>query len=139
MDEIAGEWLTYKQVAERLGVSAEAVRALARRRGWAGQTPNDIGGAARVLLPTGVDRRSRPGESAGMTEVDQVLPVGHPTVDSLAVPQENHSGDRVGEIAGLRERIADNDSVIADLRHRLDVADWRLDAAAEDHRRVETL
>jgi len=43
------------------------------------------------------------------------------------------------DVAGLRERIVDKDSVIADLRHRLDVADRRLDAAAEDHRRIDEL
>jgi hypothetical protein len=147
VDDFTGEWLTYKQAAERLGVSAEAVRALARRRGWSRSTPNEIGGAARVLLPPGVDRRSRPGEPAGMTGVDQGLPDGRPTVDSLVMPRDDHpgdrSGDRVGElaveIAGLRERIADKDSVIADLRHRLDVADRRLDAAAENRRLVDEL
>jgi hypothetical protein len=82
VDDIAGEWLTYKQAAERIGISAEAIRALARRRGWSRRSPNEIGGAARVLLPPGVDRRLRPGESTGMTAVDQVLTVGRPTVDS---------------------------------------------------------
>lgn len=132
MDDIAGEWLTYKQA-----------RALARRRGWSRRSPNEIGGAARVLLPPGVDRRLRPGESTGMTAVDQVLTVGRPTVDSPVTLRDDRSGDRAGElavdVAGLRERIVDKDSVIADLRHRLDVADRRLDAAAEDHRRIDEL
>ena len=48
-------------------------------------------------------------------------------------------GELIVEIAGLRERIADKDSVITDLRHRLDVADRRLDEAAEDRRRVDEL
>jgi hypothetical protein len=82
-----------------------------------------------------------------MTGTDQGLPDGRSSVDSLVMLQGDHpgdrSGDRVGElaveIAGLRERIADKDSVIADLRHRLDVADRRLDAAAEDRRLVDEL
>jgi hypothetical protein len=48
-------------------------------------------------------------------------------------------GELVVEIAGLRERIADKDSVITDLRHRLDVADRRLDEVTEDWRRVDEL
>ena len=143
MNDTTGEWLTYKQAAEQFGISVEAIRALARRRGWLWRSPNEIGGAARVLLPTGVDRRLRPGKSAGMVGVDQVLTVGRPTVDSLVTLRDDRPGDRAGElaveVAGLRERIVNKDSVIADLRHRLDVADRRLDAAAEDHRRIDEL
>jgi hypothetical protein len=52
-------------------------------------------------------------------------------------------GDRVGElaieVAVLRERISDKDAVIADLRHRLKLADRRLDDAAEERRLVNRL
>jgi hypothetical protein len=143
VDNTQGEWLTYRQAGERLGVSAEAVRSLARRRGWSRQSPNDIGGVARVLLPTGADRRSRPGATDSMTGFDRRALDGRPTGTSLADSPVDHPGDRVGElvveIAGLRERIADKDSVIADFRHRLDVADRRLDEATEDRRRVDEL
>jgi hypothetical protein len=143
VDNTQGEWLTYRQAGERLGVSPEAVRSLARRRGWSRQTPNDIGGVARVLLPTGADRRSRPGATDSMTGVDRRSTGGRSTVDSSDDSQVDHPGDRVGElvveIAGLRERIVDKDSVIADLRHRLDVADRRLDEAADERRRVDEL
>ena len=47
-----GEWLTYIEVAERLGVSVEAVRAMARRGGWPKQRANGIGQVVRVQLPT---------------------------------------------------------------------------------------
>ena len=79
----------------------------------------------------------------GMPGVALVLTVGRPTGDSLVTLRDNRSGDRAGElaveVAGLRGRIVDKDSVIADLRHRLDVADRRLDAAGEDHRRIDEL
>jgi hypothetical protein len=143
VDNTDGEWLTYRQAGERLGVSAEAVRSLARRRGWSRQTPNEIGGVARVLLPTGVDRRLRPAATDIMTGDDRRALDGRPTGDSSAdspVARPGHrAGELVVEIAGLRERIADKDEVIADLRHRLDVADRRLDEATEDRRRVDKL
>jgi hypothetical protein len=147
VDNTEGEWLTYRQAGERLGVSPEAVRSLARRRGWSRQTPNEIGGVARVLLPTDADRRSRPGETDGVTGDDRRLPDERPTGNSLiASPNDrpgDHPGDRAGELAveivGLRERIADKDSVIADLRHRLDVADRRLDEAVGEWRLVDKL
>jgi hypothetical protein len=137
VDNTEGEWLTYRQAGEKLGVSPEAVRSLARRRGWSRQTPNEIGSVARVLLPTDADRRARPGETGD----DRRSLDGHPTVEAPATRSGDRAGDRTGElvveIAGLRERIADKDSVIADLRHRLDAADQRLDAAAEDRRRAD--
>ena len=126
-----GDWLTYRQAADRLGISPEAVRALARRRGWSRQSPNEVGGIARVLLPTDIDRRSRPGESDGVTGVDRGLPDGRPSVairpDRSGDRPGYHPGDRAGELAAevavLRERIADKDAVIADLRERLDAAE----------------
>jgi hypothetical protein len=42
-------WLTYAQAAERLGLSAEAVRHRARRSGWRTQPGND--GRTLVLVP----------------------------------------------------------------------------------------
>jgi hypothetical protein len=143
VDNTQGEWLTYRQAGERLGVSPEAVRSLARRRGWSRQTPNDIGGVARVLLPTGAYRRPRSGATDSMTGFDRRATDGRSTVDSPDDSPVDQPGDQAGEliveITGLRERIADKDSVIADLRHRLDVADRRLDEAADDRRRVDEL
>jgi hypothetical protein len=143
MDNTEGEWLTYRQAGERLGVSAEAVRSRARRRAWSRQTPNEIGGVARVLLPTGVDRRSRPDAASSPTGDDHRLLDGRPTVDSSDGSPVDRPGDRAGELAVevtvLRERIADKDSVISDLRRRLDIADRRLDAAAEERRLVDEL
>ena len=58
-DADSGEWLTYQQAAQRLGLgSSEAVRSLARRKGWARRSPNRIGDIAQVLVPVGADQRS---------------------------------------------------------------------------------
>ena len=89
---MADEWLTYAQAAERLGISTEALRALARRRGWPRQRPNRIGEAARVQLPNGLDRRAQPPVTAG-------VPDGHPLPSTRAHPstraQEAHGAAAV--------------------------------------------
>jgi hypothetical protein len=134
-------WLTYREAAERLGISVEAVRALARRKGWSRRSPNRIGDAARILLPSDIDQRARPGVSDSVTDGDRALVNGHPTV----AIRGDHPGDRPGdhplvvEIVGLRDRIADlleaqrrNDDVVADLRRRLD-------AEAEERRRLTAI
>src|SRR4051794_4075569 len=62
-------WLTYTEAAERLGLTVNAVRALARRQRWPRRSPNVIGGQAWVAVPanrlainghTGGDQRSKP-------------------------------------------------------------------------------
>jgi hypothetical protein len=42
------EWLTYAEVADRLGIHPEAARSRAKRSGWRRQAGND--GKARVLV-----------------------------------------------------------------------------------------
>ena len=44
-----GDWLTYRQLAEKLGTSAEGARRRAQRGRWTRQRGND--GLARVLVP----------------------------------------------------------------------------------------
>jgi hypothetical protein len=44
------QWLSYAEAGERLGIAAQAVRHLARRRGWARRTPNAYGDRALVLV-----------------------------------------------------------------------------------------
>ena len=54
---MSGDWLTYRELADRLGVSVEAARRRALRARWARQSGND--GKARVHLPDDyeIDRR----------------------------------------------------------------------------------
>ena len=96
VDEV---WLTYRQAAEKLGISPEAVRALARRRGWSRQTPNEVGGVARVLLPANADRRSRPGASDGVAGFDQGVTDGRTTGAIRGDLFGDHPGDRASELA----------------------------------------
>ena len=51
-DQLTNEhWLTYTAAAEKLGLTVNAVRALARRQGWPRRSPNVIGGQAWVAVP----------------------------------------------------------------------------------------
>ena len=42
--------LTYAQIGDRLGISSDAARMLARRRGWTRQAPNRRGAPVFVLV-----------------------------------------------------------------------------------------
>jgi hypothetical protein len=54
----AGSWLTFQQVGELLGLSAEAARSRARRAGWRTQPGND--GRTLVLVPDDIAAEPRP-------------------------------------------------------------------------------
>jgi hypothetical protein len=49
--QLDDHWMTYIEAGELLGLSKEAIRALARRHGWPRQSPNGIGLPVRVLVP----------------------------------------------------------------------------------------
>src|SRR5436309_15624416 len=61
-------WLTYAEAGELLGISTQAARMLAKRRGWARRTPNAYGDRALVLLPSDVIVQPRTALSAERTE-----------------------------------------------------------------------
>ena len=143
IDSDGGQWLTYREAAAALGLSSpEAVRSLARRRGWSRRSPNAIGDQARVLLPTGADRRLQPVPTDVATRDDRHPTIERPSSDSPETAPIDQTGDRTValavEVALLRERIADKDTHLADLRQRLDIADRRiheLQAALTEERR----
>ena len=67
-EDPTGEWLTYEQVAERLGVTPEAIRQKAIRGRWHRSRGND--GKARVRLPEGrTDAVRTPSERANTKPV----------------------------------------------------------------------
>ncbi len=88
---IAGEWLTYQQTGERLGISSEAARQRARRLRWRHQRGND--GRTLIQLPEGEEPRA---------------PV-HPTVQTGVQPPVQPPvqpvGQTAGEAAALRELV----------------------------------
>jgi hypothetical protein len=117
MDDSTAEWLTYEQAAERMHVSAAAVRARALRGGWRRQPGND--GKARVLITADVVRaaaeqpREQPRKAPNLELVSELR--AH--IATLKADNERLNGDLAAErqradraIAGLtavsRERTA---------------------------------
>lgn len=64
------QWLTYDELAERLGIGRESARTLVKRKRWARQTGND--GRARIGLP--VEELEARSESAMRAEQEQDQP-----------------------------------------------------------------
>jgi len=54
-----GQWLTYEEAGQVLGISAAAARMHAKRHGWPRRTPNMYGDRARVLVPAKAVVQSR--------------------------------------------------------------------------------
>ena len=84
---IAGEWLTYQQTGERLGISSEAARQRARRLRWRHQRGND--GRTLIQLPES-EEPTAPVHLAVQTGVQPpvqtpVQPVGQPTGEAVVL------------------------------------------------------
>src|SRR3954447_10106774 len=45
------QWLTYADAADRLGLTLEAIRSLARRQHWPRRSPNAVGGQTWIVVP----------------------------------------------------------------------------------------
>jgi len=80
---IAGEWLTYQQTGERLGISSEAARQRARRLRWRHQRGND--GRTLVQFPESEEPPApiRPTVQAGVQS--PVQPVGQPAGETAVL------------------------------------------------------
>jgi hypothetical protein len=107
------DWLTYDEAAERLGVSAEAIRCRAKRQRWRRTRGND--GRARIQLPDDLhdlvtDRATpgRPGELTGQ----MTAPVTTPVDERLIAALEAHIQTLQAELAHAR---AETESVRAEL------------------------
>jgi hypothetical protein len=126
MDDESGAWLSYAEVADRLGVTPEAARSRAKRLGWRRQLGNDgkaLVWAALEPRPPGdgpVTPRSPPARKA----VDPAL------VTALQAHNETLKGDiealraqlelAGGELQAERARTSAAISAFADLADRLD-------------------
>jgi hypothetical protein len=91
-----GQWLTYSELADRLGVSVQAARRRVLRSRWSRQRGND--GKARVLLPSDVEVEPAPArrhDSASDADAH-----GAATIAAL----ESHIKTLQEELATERER-----------------------------------
>jgi hypothetical protein len=124
-----GRWVTYAEAGELLGVSAQAARMLAKRRGWARRTPNAFGDRALVLLPADAIVQPRSASFAVHTgnviPGDRAEPNGHDQVNVRALE---------GAVEALREQlgivnrqIAEERALAADERARADRAERQAD------------
>jgi hypothetical protein len=109
---MSGDWLTYRELAVRLGVSVEAARRRALRARWAKQAGND--GKSRVLLPDDyeIDRR----------------PDGAPDVRSDVAGEK--PGQSAHLIAALEAHVETLKAQLAAAEARASASDARADAEA---------
>jgi chromosome segregation ATPase len=150
MGENDSQWLTFRELAEAVGISPRAAEARARRNirsgRWAHRTDNDARRTGRVLVPA-VDlaamRQGTRGVTDGVSRHDtRPLAVGarEGSADPVIAPlraalqaAEDRAVAQAQELAGLRERLAHRDGELAGLREAL----RRADLAAEEASRRE--
>jgi hypothetical protein len=142
-DQPADEhWLTYTEAAERLGLTVNAVRALARRQGWPRRSPNVIGGQAWVAVPA--TRLSINGRDRGDRRSNHDLDRDRSSMINDQPPQINgHDGDdrrsnpavdhRSYEILTAVQEVAER--IAEPLRER--IADLKNQLASEKLQRAE--
>lgn len=137
--EPASAWLTYAEAGARFGISADAFRQVALRRGWSRRRPSDDpAGRVQVLVPSDAEIRRR-------TEIVQAAgssPGTHPAFELLglhaAMERERVRADFAearADAAAARADAADADRRNAETR--ADAAFARADAAVADRRAAE--
>ena len=148
-----GVWLTYAEIAERMGKSAEAARQRAIRKRWRRQVGND--GLARVFVPADVELtpvRTRNEQASERPKSGRADPVQTPSVESellarLAAVQdelvamaqklataEARAGIAEAEIASAKsamDELRQDRDVWRARAERLTTAEGRADAAEE--------
>ncbi len=119
-------WVTYAQAGELLGISTQAARMLAKRRGWARRTPNAYGDRALVLLPTDTVVQPR-----------MALSAEHTGYTACSDSDQPIASDRVNvqpfadAIEALREQLGITHRQVEEANARAERADLR----ADDERR----
>ena len=87
-------WLTYREIAERLGITRGAAKMLVARRGWTRQPPNRRGGIIRILVPddigvahTGHGGNTGHSPAQSGNDVTSAVPSAVPIVPSVLTQQ----------------------------------------------------
>jgi hypothetical protein len=94
------QWLTYDELAERLGIGRESARTLVKRKRWARQTGND--GRARIGLP--IEELEARSESAVRAEQEQDQP-GEQAGDRSPDRASEHSPEVMAVLTRHIERL----------------------------------
>ncbi len=115
-----GEWLTYAQASERLGVSPEAVRFRAIRGRWQRLVGND--GRTRVCLPNGEHTASTRGERTASTRAVHTAST-RASEDKLIKSLEGH-------IETLKEQLSVAEAQLIAERERTEAERARADKQA---------
>jgi chromosome segregation ATPase len=127
------EWLTYREIGARLGLTVEAVRTRVRRAGWRTQPGND--GRTRVLVsdqvfvePVRADQEGvndRVNKTGDLTRLVTLLTAAEARVSRLEGQLEAER-DRVNEARSEAARLRVE---VAELTARTDRAEQALDSA----------
>ena len=112
-----GDWLTYREAAERLGSTAEAVRYRALRGNWPRLRGND--GRARVQIP------------------DDAHPVRTPCAHPVRTPSEPRS-DHPALVETLKAQVSDLQAHIETLKGQLAAAEARTKKQATEFAERDT-
>jgi len=130
-----GQWLTYRELANRLGVGVEAARRRAQRARWSRQHGND--GKTRVHLPDDYEIERRP-DGAGAVLL--LHPDGAPDAISsereTIAALEGHVATLTGDVERLEAQRRGEAGRLAAAEARADkqAADFGADLAAERER-----
>src|SRR4051812_7596372 len=102
-------WLTYDELAERLGIERESARQQVKRKHWPRRKGND--GKVRVGLPEEVlSARSEPDTVAGAELVQD--PVQHPVQDPAVTQVLNRHIERLEEmLQDALEKVSERDEL----------------------------
>jgi hypothetical protein len=122
-----GRWLTYAEAGQLLGVSAQAVRMLAKRRGWSRRTPNAYGDRARVLVPDDANVQPR-------SATERSTFADHMITD----PNEPNGQERVN-VRALEQAIEALSAQLGASREQLTIANRRIDELNAERRMLMSL
>jgi len=111
---MSGEWLTYRELGVRLGVSVEAARRRALRARWTRQSGND--GRSRVLLPDDYEIDRRPD---GAPDVRPDVSVTNDSHAALVHALESHIKTLQADVEALKEQTAAPNTAALDNLSRL--------------------
>jgi hypothetical protein len=129
-------WITYAEAGELLGISTQAARMLAKRRGWPRRTPNAYGDRALVLLPSDVVVQPRTALSAERTGY-----VANSDSDQSIAPDRANVQPFADAVEALREQLGTIHRQVEEANARADRAELRADnerrRADEEHARAE--